>query len=56
MSRALPSIHVLHENPAWLPPIAAALDRRHLPWTEWFLHGGTFDLAAARRRVCSTTA
>jgi hypothetical protein len=47
MSRTSPRIHVLHENPAWLPPIAAALDRRHLPWTEWFLHGGTFDLAAA---------
>jgi glutathione synthase/RimK-type ligase-like ATP-grasp enzyme len=46
MNRTFPRIHVLHENPAWLPPIAAALDRRHLPWTEWFLHGGTFDLAA----------
>jgi len=47
MARTLPRIHVLHENPAWLPPIAAALEQRHLPWTEWFLHGGTFDLAAA---------
>ncbi|MBN8889171.1 MAG: alpha-L-glutamate ligase [Rhodospirillales bacterium 70-18] len=39
-------IHVLHENPAWLPPLAEAFDRRALPWTEWFLHGGSFDLAA----------
>jgi hypothetical protein len=39
-------IHVLHENPAWLPPLAQALDQRHLPWTEWFLHEGIFDLAA----------
>jgi hypothetical protein len=39
-------IHVLHENPAWLPPLAAALDHRGLPWTDWFLHTGTFDLAA----------
>jgi hypothetical protein len=39
-------IHILHENPAWLPPIAGALNRRGLPWTEWFLHGGTFQLAA----------
>ena len=39
-------IHILHENPAWLPPLAQALDQRHLPWTEWFLHHGTFDLAA----------
>ncbi|HSU04334.1 MAG TPA: alpha-L-glutamate ligase [Acetobacteraceae bacterium] len=41
-----PSIHVLHENPAWLPPLAEAFDRRRLPWTEWFLDSGTFDLSA----------
>jgi hypothetical protein len=39
-------IHVLHENAAWLPPLAEALDKRRLPWTEWFLDAGTFDLAA----------
>jgi hypothetical protein len=39
-------IHVIHENPAWLPPLADALDARGLPWTEWFMHEGTFDLAA----------
>jgi hypothetical protein len=39
-------IHVLHENPAWLPPLAAAFDQRGVPWTEWFLHHGTFDLSA----------
>ncbi len=39
-------IHVLHENPAWLPPLAEALERNGLPWTEWFLHEGSFDLAA----------
>jgi hypothetical protein len=39
-------IHVIHENPAWLPPLAEALDRRGLPWTDWFLDAGTFDLAA----------
>ncbi len=39
-------IHVLHENAAWLPPLAQAFDQRHLPWTEWFLDAGTFDLAA----------
>jgi hypothetical protein len=39
-------IHVLHENAAWLPPLAQAFDRRRLPWTEWFLDAGTFDLAA----------
>jgi hypothetical protein len=39
-------IHILHENPAWLPPLAPALDQRHLPWADWFLDEGTFDLAA----------
>ncbi|MFC0409521.1 ATP-grasp domain-containing protein [Roseomonas elaeocarpi] len=39
-------IHVIHENPAWLPPLAEAFDRRGLPWTEWDLSGGVFDLAA----------
>ena len=39
-------IHVLHENSAWLPPLAQAFDQRRLPWTEWFLDAGTFDLAA----------
>lgn len=39
-------LHVLHENPAWLPPLAEAFDQRGLPWTEWFLHEATFDLAA----------
>lgn len=41
-----PRIHVLHENPAWLPPLAEAFDRLALPWTEWFMDGGCFDLAA----------
>ncbi len=39
-------IHVLHENPTWLPPLAEAFDRNGLPWTEWFLHEGIFDLAS----------
>jgi hypothetical protein len=39
-------IHVLHENPAWLAPLAEALGRAGLPWRDWFLEGGTFDLAA----------
>ncbi|MEJ0020547.1 MAG: alpha-L-glutamate ligase [Acetobacteraceae bacterium] len=39
-------IHILHENSAWLPPLAQAFDQQRLPWTEWFLDAGTFDLAA----------
>src|SRR5215831_17539192 len=41
----MPHIHVIHENAAWLEPLAAALDRRVLPWQEWFLDGGVFDLS-----------
>ena len=39
-------IHILHENPAWLAPFAQAFDLHRLPWTEWFLDAGTFDLSA----------
>ena len=39
-------IYVIHENPAWLPPLADALAACGLPWSEWFLHTGSFDLAA----------
>ena len=38
-------IHILHENPAWLEPLACALDRHGLPWQQWFLDGGVFDLS-----------
>jgi hypothetical protein len=38
-------IHVIHENAAWLEPLAKALDRRRLPWRDWFLDRGVFDLS-----------
>jgi hypothetical protein len=38
-------IHVIHENAAWLEPLAAALDRRALPWRDWFFDRGVFDLS-----------
>src|SRR5437016_5655535 len=38
-------IHVIHENAAWLEPLARALDAERLPWRDWFLDQGTFDLA-----------
>src|SRR3546814_14154591 len=41
----MPKIHVLHENPDWLPPLAAALDRTGAPWDEWFLVEHAFDLS-----------
>ena len=38
-------IHVIHENPAWLEPLARALDAETLPWRDWFLDRGMFDLS-----------
>jgi hypothetical protein len=38
-------IHVIHENAAWLEPLAGALDRQRLPWRDWFLDRGIFDLS-----------
>jgi hypothetical protein len=37
-------IHVIHENAAWLEPLARALDEQRLPWRGWFLDEGVFDL------------
>src|SRR5258708_19834194 len=38
-------IHVIHENAAWLEPLAKALDAERLPWRDWFLDHGVFDLS-----------
>jgi hypothetical protein len=38
-------IHVIHENAAWLEPLARALDAERLPWRQWFLDRGVFDLS-----------
>src|SRR5260370_899673 len=38
-------IYVIHENAAWLEPLAAPLDRQALPWRDWFLDRGVFDLS-----------
>ena len=38
-------IHVIHENPDWLEPLVAALDRQKLPWRDWYLDRGAFDLS-----------
>ena len=39
------NIHVIHENAAWLEPLAKALDAEKLPWRDWFLDSGAFDLS-----------
>jgi hypothetical protein len=38
-------VHVIHENTAWLEPLARALDAEAVPWREWFLDRGAFDLS-----------
>jgi hypothetical protein len=38
-------IYVIHENAAWLEPLAKALDRQGLAWRDWFLDRGVFDLS-----------
>ena len=37
-------IHIIHENPEWLPPFAAALEAEGVPWREWSLGEGVLDL------------
>jgi hypothetical protein len=41
------AIHVIHENAEWSAPLFAALQRRGLPYRDWFLAEGAFDLAEA---------
>jgi len=38
-------IHVIHENADWLQPLARALEAEALPWRDWFLDRGVFDLS-----------
>lgn len=40
------TIHVLYENPDWLPPLLDALHDRGLPVQKHFLDGGTIDLGS----------
>lgn len=37
---------MLHENAAWLPPLAQAFDRHGILWKELFLDAGSFDLSS----------
>lgn len=38
------TVHVLYENPDWMPPLRQALEARGLTWVEHFCDGGTVDL------------
>lgn len=39
-------VHVLHENPEWYPPLAAAFDAEGVPHEQWLLGDGALDLDA----------
>ncbi|MBR7839332.1 hypothetical protein KDL01_39090 [Actinospica durhamensis] len=39
-------VHVLHENPEWYPPLAAAFDAEGVPHEPWLLGAGPLDLDA----------
>jgi hypothetical protein len=38
-------VHVIHENPDWYAPLAAAFDAAGLPHEQWLLGEGVLDLA-----------
>ena len=40
-------IHVIHENADWSAPLFAALERRDLPFEDWFIHQGQVPVAEA---------
>jgi len=40
-------IYILHENADWVVPLRAELDKRGLPYEEWFLNEGAVDLSIA---------
>ncbi len=41
-----PVIHIIHENPDWLPPLRSALDAAGVPFRELSLESGSIDLGA----------
>ena len=40
------TVHVLHENPEWMPPFAAAFAAEGVDWDETLVTGGSVDLTA----------
>jgi hypothetical protein len=38
-------LYILYENPDWLPPLIRELERVRLPYAEWFIQQGHFDLS-----------
>lgn len=40
------NIHVIHENSVWVEPLAEAFAAQGLPWADWHMAAGEFDLSA----------
>ena len=40
-----PAVYVIHENNEWVEPLRRAFDAQGIPYAEWFVDGGTIDLA-----------
>ncbi len=40
------TVHVIHDNPDWLPPFRTAFDAEGVPLEEWLLTSGSFDVGA----------
>lgn len=47
MPTTSPRVHIIHDNPQWIAPFAAALDALGIPHQEWLLGEGTIDLDKA---------
>ena len=39
--------YVIYENDDWMPPLRHALDAARVPYDEWFIHEGHFDVTEA---------
>jgi hypothetical protein len=40
-----PAVYVIHENNEWVEPLRRAFEAQEIPYAEWFIDGGTIDLA-----------
>jgi len=40
-----PAVYVIHENNEWVEPLRRAFEAQGIPYAEWFVDGGTIDLA-----------
>ena len=36
--------HIIYENEDWMPPLRTALDDAGIPYDEWFINEGHFDV------------